>query len=126
MTKTVSNIGQTASHKIPGRVHEHLARIRGEDGKISSLKEAKEMLAYLPHATVVYTDDPNAVPMAYMEANNFIKEYEKNLKDKNKSQPSGTFQKAANIYNNINKGIKTVKSVLSFAERIRKGIPIYG
>lgn len=73
---------QKSLPKIPGRVHEHLKRIRGEDNKISSISEAEEMLQYLPRATVVWSDNPNDIPFAYMEANDYIKKHKKKYKRK--------------------------------------------
>jgi len=121
---TVDNT-QKSLPKIPGRVHEHLKRIRGEDNKISSVAEANEMLAYLPRASVVCTDNPNAIPMAYIEANDYLHEHEKQVKSKKEAKSSDILQKAANLYKTINKGAKNIGTIFSFAEKIKRSVPIY-
>lgn len=106
------------------RIHERIKRIKGSDKKISSVEEARAILA-ISSKDLVWTDNKEALPIAQMEANNFLNEHEKKLKEKQQTDNPSWITKGIAVAKEINKSVKAVGQVLSFADKIRKNVPIY-
>jgi len=106
------------------RIHERIKRIKGSDKKISSVEEARAILA-IPSKDLIWTDNKEALPIAQMEANSFLNEHDKKLKSKQQISDPSLISKGIVIAREINKCVNAVGQVLSFADKIRRNIPIY-
>lgn len=62
------------------RIYERLRIIKGDDKKISSPEEAKAILA-IPSSDILWTDNKDELPLAQIEARNYLKFGDKNLWD---------------------------------------------
>ena len=63
---------------------------------------------------------------AKITANAYLHKHERMLKAKKKSiKEPGPFEKGVAALKKINKGLKAAGKILSFAEQIKKNIPIY-
>lgn len=62
------------------RVFERIRIIKGDDKKISSPEEAKAILA-IPSSDVVWSDNKSALPLAQLDATNYLKYGDSNIWD---------------------------------------------
>ena len=72
MTSPAVTCRNQSKVKYTGRINEVLKQIKGKDKRISSREEAEAILEFSKHAEVLWTDDKDALPLAYMEAQNYL------------------------------------------------------
>ena len=89
--------------KVPGRIHENIARIKGEDKRISSREEAIAILEYIPRATVLITDDRNLLWQAGREAQYYLEYGDTNVRTKLTDVCRSAFEKGKNLYAKLTK-----------------------
>ena len=106
------------------RVHERIKIIKGDDRRISSVAEARAILA-IPSRDVVWTENKEKLPLAQMEAHNYLREHERERQAKRENNESNWVQRGKNFLIQVNRGIKTVKKVVDTVNNFGKFTPYY-
>ena len=106
------------------RVCERIKIIKGDDRRISSVAEAKAILA-IPSQDVTWTENQEKLPLAQMDAQNYLRKKELEHQEKIENKKNNWVQKGKKILIKVNKGIKTVKKVVDTVNNFGKFTPYY-
>ena len=91
------------------RIHERIKIIKGEDKKISSVTEAKAILA-IPSSDIIITDNSEALSIAKMDAINFLNEQKTKQTGHNRN---GKKDSLLDILNNMYSEYKILKKTVN-------------